>query len=155
MHPSTATLTRDARTARAIDFFVTLTPAHLANLEQVYAPDAGFIDPFNDVTGQAAIRHIFAHMFETLESPRFEVLDAITEGAQCFLLWNFHFRSPGGHRDTSLHGSSHLRFAADGRIALHRDYWDPARELYEGVPVLGSVLRWLRRRLSAQAGTRS
>ena len=36
--------------------------------------------------------------------------------------------------------------ADDGRIRLHRDYWDAAEELYEKLPVLGHLMRWLRRR---------
>ena len=46
-----------------------------------------------------------------------------------------------------IHGSSHLRFAHDGRVAYHRDYWDAAEELYETLPLLGSLLRWIKRRL--------
>jgi steroid delta-isomerase len=29
---------------------------------------------------------------------------------------------------------------------MHRDYWDAAEELYEKLPVLGSVMRWLKAR---------
>ena len=39
--------------------------------------------------------------------------------------------------------------ADDGRITLHRDYWDAAEELYEKLPVIGTLMRWLRRRLAA------
>jgi hypothetical protein len=31
-------------------------------------------------------------------------------------------------------------------VSLHRDYWDAAEELYEKLPVVGSVMRWLKRR---------
>jgi hypothetical protein len=31
----------------------------------------------------------------------------------------------------------------------HRDYWDVAEELYEKVPVLGGLLRTIKRRLRA------
>jgi ketosteroid isomerase-like protein len=133
-----------------VKFYETLTPATLARLHSVYADDARFIDPFNDVAGHAAIRRVFAHMFATLDEPRFEVVEAITEGDQCFMLWNFHFRRKGRSEAALIHGVSHLRFAADGRVAWHCDYWDPARELYEGLPVLGAVMRWLRHRLSAR-----
>jgi hypothetical protein len=33
-----------------------------------------------------------------------------------------------------------------GLIVLHRDYWDAAEELYEKLPVVGALMRWLRRR---------
>ena len=45
-----------------------------------------------------------------------------------------------------MRGASHLRFAPDGRVADHRDYWDAAEELYEKLPVVGGVMRWLKRR---------
>jgi len=136
-------------TARVVAFFETLTPATLPALASVYRDDARFVDPFNDVSGLAAIRAVFEHMFATLDEPRFEVLDALTEGDQCFLVWNFHFRRRGRGAVGSIHGVSHLRYASDGRVALHRDYWDAAQQVYEGVPLLGAVMRWLRRRLSA------
>ena len=51
-----------------------------------------------------------------------------------------------------MRGGSHLRFDAQGRIALHRDYWDAAEELYEKLPVLGALMRWLKRqRATAEA----
>ncbi|WP_372662076.1 nuclear transport factor 2 family protein [Hydrogenophaga sp.] len=140
---------RDPRTARVVDFYESLSPRSLRRLPTVYAEDARFIDPFNDVTGHADIQQVFEHMFVSVEAPRFEVLHSITEGRECFLLWNFRFRSRPGAPETRIHGGSHLRFAVDGRVVWHRDHWDPARELYENLPVLGWVLRRLRRHLRA------
>jgi ketosteroid isomerase-like protein len=155
MAPSTAAIAPHPHTARVVAFFEVLTAESLARLETVYADDARFIDPFNDVSGLAGVRRVFEHMFETLDAPRFEIVSALTEGEQCFLLWNFRFCRKGSQRISLIHGSTHVRFAADGRIAWHRDYWDPARELYETVPLLGAVMRWLRRRLSAGSSVES
>ena len=43
-------------------------------------------------------------------------------------------------------GASHLVFDAQGLVVLHRDYWDAAEELYEKLPLVGSLMRWLKRR---------
>ena len=40
-----------------------------------------------------------------------------------------------------------LRFAVDGRIVYHRDYWDASGALASMVPIVGSVLEAVRRRL--------
>jgi steroid Delta-isomerase len=149
MPTSTPVTSTHPHTAHVVAFYEALTPELLPRLGSVYTDDARFIDPFNDVSGVAAIRRVFEHMFETLDAPRFQVVLTVTEGYQCFLLWNFRFRRKGGSTTSLIHGSTHVRFAADGRIAWHRDYWDPARELYESVPLLGALMRWLRRRLSA------
>lgn len=137
----------DPRLARVITLFEQLSPQSLAQLGEVYATDARFVDPFNDVVGLAPIQRIFAHMFEALEAPRFTVLTRLADGDEAFLSWDFDFRLRG--RALRIHGGTHLRFAADGRVQLHRDYWDAAQQVYEQVPVLGAVLRLLRRRLGS------
>jgi steroid delta-isomerase len=146
---ATSAITPDRRLGRVIAFFETLAPDTLLRLDEIYADAARFTDPFNDVTGIAAIRRVFEHMFATLDTPQFHIVLTVTEGDHSFLLWNFRFRRQGRSTTALIHGSTHLRFAADGRIAWHRDYWDPAREVYESLPLLGATLRWLRRRLSA------
>jgi hypothetical protein len=45
-----------------------------------------------------------------------------------------------------VRGATHQRFGADGLIVEHRDYWDVAEELYEKLPLLGTLMRWLKRR---------
>ena len=45
-----------------------------------------------------------------------------------------------------IHGTSHIRFAADGRVQYHRDYWDAAGELYEQLPLVGLLMRFLKKR---------
>jgi steroid Delta-isomerase len=136
----------DPRVERVVAFFEAITPESVARLGELYSPEADFKDPFNEVRGVPAIAGIFAHMFVALEAPRFVVNDIVVQGDQAFLTWDFLFRfrrlREGEQR---VRGASHLRFAPDGRIALHRDYWDAAEELYEKLPLVGALMRWLRR----------
>jgi steroid delta-isomerase len=141
----------DPRMEALAAFYEALAPATLDRLDRLYAPNGRFVDPFNDVVGHAPIRRIFEHMFATLDAPRFKVLEAVAHGPVGFLLWTFTFRRRGQAAEHRILGATHLRFDAEGRITLHHDHWDPARQLYEGVPVLGALMRWLRRRLSAAA----
>ena len=139
--------------ARLIAFYEGLAPARLPELRTLYAEHAAFKDPFNDVRGVAAIEGIFAHMFEQVAAPRFVVCDVVHDAAedrpltQAFLTWDFRFGSGGAER--AVRGATHLRFDAAGKVTQHRDYWDAAEELYEKIPVLGALMRWLRRRLQA------
>ncbi|HEY5308278.1 MAG TPA: nuclear transport factor 2 family protein [Casimicrobiaceae bacterium] len=137
----------DARIARIVDLFEQFTPADVTRLGDFYAVDARFKDPFNDVHGVAQVQRIFSHMFDALDEPRFVVHDILVQGDQCFLSWYFVFRFRRFSRELqTVHGSSHLMLAADGCIAAHRDYWDAAEELYEKLPLIGALMRWLRRR---------
>ena len=138
----------DPRLARVVAWYEDLSPDALGQLSQLYAPDARFRDPFNDVQGVPAIRRIFAHMFRTLSQARFVVRQRVIEGDDAFLIWDFHLRTRAG-RAMRIHGSTYLHFNAQGQVALHRDYWDASEELYGKLPVLGALMRWLRSKLSA------
>jgi len=137
--------------SRLVAFFEGLTPASVAEMALYYAPQARFKDPFNDVTGLPAIQHIFTHMFVALDSPRFVVTNQMTQGAQCFLTWEFRFafRNFKKGQEQVILGSTHLVFSDAGLVTLHRDYWDAAQELYEKLPVVGSLMRWLRKRANS------
>jgi hypothetical protein len=137
----------DARVARIVDYFESLSPEALQRLGEVYSDGARFKDPFNEVAGVPAIREVFEHMYRALDEPRFVVQEAVTEGDQCFLTWDFVFRFKRFTPDLqAVRGASHLRLDAAGRIEMHRDYWDVAEELYEKLPAVGSLMRWLKRR---------
>jgi steroid delta-isomerase len=134
-------------------FWETLTPASLARLGEVYADDAYFRDPFNEVRGAAALRRVLEHMFATLEAPAFRIVEAVEAESGAMLVWDFEFgiRAPGGGKRRRIHGVSHLRLGRDGRVTYHRDYWDAAGELYAQLPLLGPFMRFLARRFAAPA----
>jgi ketosteroid isomerase-like protein len=139
-----------AHVARVRAFFESISPQSAARIDAIYAADAWFKDPFNEVRGVAAIRRIFEHMFVQVEGPRFVVRDVVAQGNDAFLTWDFLFHSRRlGEREQVIRGASHLKFDADGRISCHRDYWDAAEELYEKLPVLGGLMRLLKRRAAA------
>lgn len=143
------TAARSEALQKFVDYWQALTPETVAALESVYTHDAYFRDPFNDVTGVAPIKHIFSDMFVRLEQPRFTIVETIEQEHGALLIWDFDFRIKSFKPEVTrrIHGTSQIRFAGDGRVSYHRDYWDAAGELYEQLPVIGSVLRWLKRRM--------
>ena len=136
--------------ARVVSFYETLSRESLGRLGEVYAASARFKDPFNDVVGTGPISRIFEAMFEQLDAPRFHVLEAVGDARRACLVWVFDFRNPrlDGGRPQQIRGASWLEFDDQGRVSLHRDYWDAAEELYEKLPVVGALMRWLRRRIA-------
>jgi hypothetical protein len=48
-----------------------------------------------------------------------------------------------------VRGGTHLVFNDEGLVTLHRDYWDAAEELYEKLPLVGGLMRWLKRRANS------
>ena len=140
-------MTPDIALARLVRFFETISPESVRiELASVYAANARFKDPFNDVNGHAEIAAIFTHMFEQVEQPRFVVTGTVLQGAQAFLTWDFLFTMKRFSRTPQcIKGATHIVFGPDGAVTLHRDYWDAAEELYEKLPVIGALMRWLKR----------
>lgn len=133
--------------ARLVEFYEAIDPATLhAQLAAIYAPDALFKDPFNEVCGHAGIARIFAHMFHQVNNPGFHVVTAIQQGGDAFVTWEFRFRMKRYRTGVQcVRGASHIVFDDAGLVKLHRDYWDPAEELYEKLPLLGTLMKMLKR----------
>lgn len=136
--------------AALCEFFQTLTPSTLNGLGQHYAEGATFKDPFNEVVGVPAIEAIFGAMFRQLDEPRFVVRSTLMDGSRACIVWDLEFRFKGAQpaQMQRIHGASWLEFDSSGKVVRHRDYWDAAEELYEKIPVLGTLMRFLRRRLA-------
>jgi len=132
---------------RLVAFYENIRPETLPELRRLYAPEARFKDPFNDVAGHDAIVRIFEHMFSQVERPAFRVLNSFASGRQAGLEWVFSFSLSG--RVFEVSGASVLLFDEAERVCIHRDYWDPAEEFYAKLPCVGGMFRWLRRRMSA------
>ena len=140
-------MTYDTQLARLMRFFETISPQTVQEqLGTIYAADAQFKDPFNEVRGVAAITGIFEHMFEQVDAPRFVVTTHVLQGSEAFLTWDFLFRMKRFSKDEQcIRGATHIVFDGRGAVSVHRDYWDAAEELYEKLPVLGALMRWLKR----------
>ena len=138
-----------AALARVVAFYEALSPADLDRIPEIYAASAYFRDPFNEVRGLPAIREIFAGMFVNLADARFRILETVVDERGALLTWDMTFRirkwKPGIAQ--TIHGASHLKFDAAGKVVYHRDYWDTGEELYAKLPLIGPVVRFLRRKL--------
>ena len=134
-------------TAQLAEFFEKLTPEGVAQLPNIYDAQARFKDPFNEVQGLAEIERIFRHMYVALDGPHFVITGQLVDGSQAFLTWEFRFRFKRFDTQTLqvVRGGSHVMFNDQGLVTLHRDYWDAAEELYEKLPLLGGVMRWLKK----------
>lgn len=133
---------------RYLQAFTTLQPNGLAVLAEVFAPDARFKDPFNDVHGVAAITRVFRHMYVTTRDSRFVVQEWATSGETLFIRWDYHFETLKGE-PWQIVGTSVVRFNAEGLAVEHVDYWDTAEQLYSKLPVIGWLMRWLRGKMTA------
>ncbi|MEI7612370.1 MAG: nuclear transport factor 2 family protein [Betaproteobacteria bacterium] len=144
-------MSNDSRIDTLVSFYESLSVENLANFADFYAEDAYFKDPFNEVRGVEPIRRIFTHMFDQVAEPRFVVSERVVQGASAVLVWEFHYRVKfwGQGQAQSICGVSHLKFDAEGKVVWHRDYWDAAEELYSKLPVVGALMRGLKKMVAS------
>jgi steroid delta-isomerase len=138
----------DENLQRYARFFEQLSADNITQLTTVMTEDIHFIDPFNDVKGLKQVEKVFSHMFESLDNPQFRVSHmAMSDNDQAmgFLRWELNSTLRG--RPYQIIGMSEVCLAADGRVSLHIDHWDAARQFYERLPLVGGLLRAIRSRL--------
>jgi hypothetical protein len=134
----------DTAVDRYADFFRNFSPSDLDRFHDFFAENAHFRDPFNDVYGVAAIRKVFAHMYQQCAQPRFEVNDYAISGQVAYLHWRFNC-----DEGLVIDGLSKVVFDERGMVLEHLDYWDAVAQVYQRIPLLGSILRIIRRKLAA------
>ena len=139
---------RQAALAAYCRLFETLSPDRLDELRGLCTADVRFVDPFQAIAGIDRVVALYAHMFRTVERPRFDVLDRSLGAEIGFIRWRFTGRVRG--REVSIEGMSELRFDREtARVREHVDHWDAAGQVYARLPVVGGLVRALGRLFAA------
>lgn len=117
-------------------------------IETLYDERVIFRDPVHCIEGLSALQRYFADIAGNVKYCYFDFLDELVCDDMAHVTWNMRFAHPNiaGGREQVLRGMSFVRFA-DGRICYHEDCYDLGAMIYEHLPVLGSVTRFLKRRL--------
>ncbi len=138
-----------------LDAFETLyhelnaTTVSKERLGQVYAEDLHFQDAFHVIRGLDAFTEYCESLYENVGSICFVFQRRWLEGNDAVLQWAMHFQHPRlkGGKPIEVAGMSFLQLQ-DDRIVAHRDYFDGGQLLYEHVPLLGTVISQLKKRLA-------
>lgn len=129
--------------------FCALNKDNLAALDELYSDDVVFRDPLHEIHGLSAMRRYFAALYANVSDLRFDFhgYDLVREG-EGYLRWTLSYRHPrlAGGQLIHVPGCSHLLW--HDRVYQHRDFFDAGNLLYEHLPLLGQVIRWLKRRLA-------
>ena len=136
-------MTREAlppHARRYVEACETMTAGSAEAFLAMMTDDATFSDPFNRVSGKAAVRAVYDHMFRTLTDVRFDIRRTAMDGDTLLLAWTFSARQSAMGR-FSFPGASEVRFTPDGLVSAHADYWDSSSEIFARLPVLGLGFR--------------
>ena len=133
---------------RFIDFYSVFSKERIKeSVRLLYAEDAYFRDGFREVKGRENIEAYFLSSTEAIHECTFDIRDVGYSDGNYYFRWIMKLALKRD-RDNPLEetGMSHVRFDANGQVVFHQDYWETAA-LYERLPILGSVIRWVKKRI--------
>ncbi|WP_256384565.1 nuclear transport factor 2 family protein [Photobacterium toruni] len=131
-----------------IEVYCQLNKENLSLLDGVYHTDIVFEDPAHNIVGIEALHHYFKTLYSNINYCHFTINHAVVEDNNAFLQWTMTFSHPRlqqGQQRT-LEGCTQLTIEQQ-RIIYHRDFFDLGAMLYEGLPVIGQVIKHIKARL--------
>ena len=128
-------------------YFAGMTAASVRDqTASVYAPEAYLNDTLVGIEGSGRIEAYFAHTIERAQLLKVEFLERAPVGTDWYVRWRMTVVADGlnGGQPVVTYGVTQFRFDSEGRVLIHKDFWDAGSGLYEQLPGLGRVIRWVR-----------
>jgi len=130
---------------RFVDIYKKLGTDNLSLLSSIYHEDMIFVDPLHQVEGLSNLHKYFEGLYVNLIQCDFVIHDVIVSGEQAAIYWHMAYRHPklNNGEEVLVSGTSRI-IAKDNKVIYHRDYLDVGTMLYEQLPVIGRVIKWIK-----------
>ena len=118
-------------------------------LQALYSDDITFIDPVHSISGIQQLAAYLQGNCQQLISCRFEVESINQLPGEAYIHWRMSYQHPKliGGRISTIDGISHIKF--DDKVHYHRDYFDMGAMIYQKLPLIGPVIRYIKNRMQA------
>ena len=128
-----------------VEGYQALSTDNLDILASIYHEDVTFIDPVHQVEGFNNLYSYFKSLYENLSQCDFVINNIVANDSEAAIYWNMtyvHTKLNHG-KAVTVTGSSHIK-GYDNKVIYHRDYLDLGVMLYEQIPVLGRLIKWVK-----------
>ncbi len=132
-----------------LDTYQRLNADNLDLLQSVYSEGVHFMDPAHEIIGLDRLTQYFQNLYTHISAINFDFDHTCQSGNDGYVQWLMTFAHPklNSGRGITIAGTSFVRFDSDEKIYYHRDYFDLGAMLYEHLPLLGKVIRTVKKRL--------
>jgi hypothetical protein len=134
---------------KIISFFNKFNGKNLEILNQFYADNVKFQDPITQTDGLDELKRHYTKAYQNIKSIRFDFSEFIsTENKySCTWIMTLSVKGLNSGEVFQVSGVSIIHFNSDALITYHRDYFDLSEMVYEKIPLIGSVIGQIKKRL--------
>ncbi|MGI9291109.1 MAG: nuclear transport factor 2 family protein [Gammaproteobacteria bacterium] len=136
--------------ARVEQYFLTMSGESVrTDTASVYAPTGVLYDNFDVIEGVDGIRDYFELSVSKSDELKVEFLQTSRTGVDYFVRWRMTIRSDALNDGEPMvsYGVSQFRFDNEGRLLMHRDFWDASTGFFEYLPGLAGLLQSVKAKL--------
>lgn len=141
-------------------FYVDLESMKVEELADIYSNDVVFIDPIAAHSGIMSVKAYFTKLLRNAKNCDFAIqsIDKISprdkeeSNATAILAysvtWKMTYATSGINKGKPIHvdGITQLKIK-NNKIIFHRDYYDLGQMVYENIPLLGRIIKRIKRTL--------
>lgn len=132
-----------------LETYTRLQADNLHLLAEIYSPEIHFTDPAHELRGLQQLEEYFRNLYANITHIQFEFSHPHRVENEGYVQWRMTFSHPRIHKGKSVTvpGATFLQFDNNNKVCVHRDYFDLGAMIYQHLPVLGSAVKMVNRRL--------
>lgn len=121
---------------------------HSSLLADLYADDIVFCDPLHRIEGIEALQQYFGGLYKNVEHIQFDFTDTTANNGSGYLEWVMTFKHPkiNGGKAIKVPGVTRIKY--DDKVTFHQDYFDSTHMIFDHIPVVGNIIKYLKNRLN-------
>ncbi|WP_026294586.1 nuclear transport factor 2 family protein [Salinimonas chungwhensis] len=129
-----------------------LTKISSTDLQTIYTQDVEFIDPIQRHKGIDDVAHYFEKLNEQASSCEFDIQHVVTcesndADIHYLITWYMTLVLKKPQKTIHLDGTTLLKKTDQG-FYFHRDYYDLGEMVYEHIPLIGWIIKKVKRKLA-------
>lgn len=127
-------------------YFVELDFNDVSMLNEIYADKIVFKDPIHEISGIEKLLEYFNKLNNNLVEGSFQFIDESSIDNTTYLSWEMNLQLKKPNKNVKASGISVLKI--EEKIIHQRDYFDAGELFYENIPILGSIIRSLKKKIA-------
>ena len=138
---------------RFIKLYGGLNKQTLHYLGELYSQDIQFIDAVHEINGLNDLESYFEHLYSNLKECHFHIHHVVEKetptGGEASLFWTMSYIHPKINKGAQItvDGTTLIKFT--DKVHYHRDYIDMGQMLYEHLPVIGPMVKFIKKRVQS------